>query len=86
MKKSKMENSSPDSAKSVFTPEGQRRWDKIPKWAQEKILANVFCCGCLGSVQINLQSGKMKKDLLVLKGTCKNCGRDIVRVVEPENR
>ena len=75
----------PNDIKSFFTPEAQRRWDKVPKWAQEKILANVFCGGCLDSVPIHLKSGKMKKDLLVLKGTCRICGRDIVRVVEPEN-
>lgn len=74
----------PDGLKTIFTPMAQRRWDKIPNWAQERILANVFCGRCLGSVLINLQSGKMKKDLLVLKGTCKICGRDIVRAVEPE--
>jgi hypothetical protein len=86
MKKSKRENSNPDSTKSVFTLEGQRRWDRVPKWAQEKILANVFCSGCLDSVPIHLKSGKMKKDLLVLKGNCRICGRDIVRVVEPEGQ
>jgi hypothetical protein len=75
----------PDDIESFFTPQAQRRWDKIPKWAQERILNNVFCGGCLGSVPINLQSGKMKKDMLVLKGTCRICGRDIVRAVEPED-
>ncbi len=74
-----------DGIESIFTREAQSRWDKVPRWAQEKILDNVWCGGCLGSVPINLQWGKMKKDLLVLKGICKVCGRDIVRVVEPED-
>jgi hypothetical protein len=85
MKKSRRKSSSPDSTDSVFTPQGQRRWDKVPKWAQEKILANVFCGGCLDSVPIHLKSGKMKKDFLVLEGNCRICGRDIVRAVEPED-
>jgi hypothetical protein len=76
----------PNNIEPIFTPEAQRRWDKVPKWAQEKILNNVFCGGCLGSVPINLRTGKMKKDLLVLNGTCKICGKNIARVVEPEGR
>jgi hypothetical protein len=68
-----------------FTPEAQRRWNEIPKEAQERILNNVWCGGCLGSVQMNLQSGEMKKDALVLKGICKICGKNIARVVEPKS-
>jgi hypothetical protein len=76
----------PDDIKSVFTPEAQRRWDKVPKWAQEKILNNVWCGGCLGPAPINLQSGEMKKDFLFLKGTCSICGKNIARVIEPEGQ
>lgn len=76
----------PNDIESFFTPEAQRRWDKVPKWAQEKILNNVWCGGCLGPVPINLQSGKMKNNLLVLKGVCKKCGKNIARAVEPEGQ
>ncbi|MBN2019258.1 MAG: hypothetical protein JW749_03435 [Sedimentisphaerales bacterium] len=69
---------------SKFTSEAQRRWDKVSKQSQGLILNNVWCGGCLGPVPINLQSGEMKKDLLALKGTCRICGKNIARAVEPE--
>ena len=72
--------------KPSFTPAAQRRWNKIQKEAQKRILNNVWCGDCLGSVQMNLQSGEMKKDMLLLKGTCKTCGKDVARVVEPESK
>lgn len=68
-----------------FTPEAAKHWKKIPKWAQEKILANVFCGKCLGAVSIVLETAEMKKKDLILKGKCKNCGKDVYRVVEPED-
>ena len=69
----------------VFTPEALLRWNKIPKWAQEKILDNGFCRNCLDSVTIVLESAKMKDKDLVLRGKCQNCQTDVCRVVEPEN-
>jgi len=76
----------PNDSESFFTPEAQRRWDKIPKRLQERLLNNVWCGGCLGAVAINLKSAEMKRDSLVLKGACKICGKNIARVVEPEDR
>lgn len=69
----------------LFTPSAAKRWSIIPKWAQEKILANVWCGKCRGAVQIILENAKMKKKDLILRGKCKNCGKDVCRVVEPEN-
>ena len=69
----------------AFTPEGRRRWERIPEWAQKKILDNVFCSKCLGSVTILLETGEMKGKDLILKGKCQHCGKDVCRVVEPEN-
>ncbi len=57
---------------------------RIPPWAQEKILDNVWCGQCLGSVTIILETAEMKGDDLVLRGTCKSCGWNVCRVVEPE--
>ncbi|OHB62358.1 MAG: hypothetical protein A2167_03915 [Planctomycetes bacterium RBG_13_46_10] len=67
-----------------FTPQAAKRWIKIPQWAQEKILANVFCGKCLGSVPIILEKAEMRDRDLILMGTCNNCGKKICRVVEPE--
>ena len=69
----------------VFTPEALLRWNKIPKWVQEKILDNVFCRKCLNSVTIVLKSAKMEGKDLVLRGKCQNCQTDVCRVVEPED-
>jgi len=68
-----------------FTPGAARRWKKVPKWAREHILNNVFCTNCLGSVPIVLETAEMKKMDLILRGKCKLCGKDVCRVVEPEN-
>ncbi|MBN2455148.1 MAG: hypothetical protein JXB29_01205 [Sedimentisphaerales bacterium] len=69
----------------AFTPEAQRRWNKIPEWARKKILDNVFCSKCLGSVTIILEKAEMNGKDLILRGKCQHCGKDICRVVEPEN-
>lgn len=68
----------------IFTPSAAKRWKRIPKWAQKKILAKVWCGKCLGSVQIVLESAKMRKRDLILRGKCKTCGKNVCRVVEPE--
>jgi len=68
----------------LFTAAAAKRWKRIPKWAQEKILANVWCGKCLGSVQIVLENADMKKKDLILRGKCQTCGKNVCRVVEPE--
>ncbi len=67
-----------------FTQQARRRWEKIPEWAQKRILDNVFCGRCLGSVPIILETAKMKGKDLILRGKCQHCGKNICRVVEPE--
>ncbi len=69
----------------IFTPEARRRWQKIPKWAQRKILDNVFCGKCIDSVTILLETAEMNGKDLILRGKCQNCGKDVCRVVEPED-
>jgi len=69
----------------TFTPEARRRWKKIPEWARTKILDNVFCSKCLGSVTILLETAEMNGKGLILRGKCQNCGKDVCRVVEPED-
>jgi hypothetical protein len=68
-----------------YTPAAAKRWKKVPEWAQEHILNNVFCTNCLGSVPIILETAEMKKKDLILRGQCKHCGKDVCRVVEPED-
>ncbi len=68
-----------------FTKGAKERWSKIPEWAQTKILENVFCTGCSTSTSIILESAKMQKADLILRGKCKVCGHEVCRLVEPEN-
>jgi len=68
-----------------FTPAAAKRWKKIPKWAQRKILDNVFCGKCLGSVPIALETAEMEENNLILRGRCRHCGENVCRFVEPED-
>ena len=54
----------------AFTLDARRRWKKIPEWAREKILDNVFCVKCLGSVTILLETAEMEGEDLILRGEC----------------
>ena len=71
--------------KNQFTPAAAKRWEQIPKEAQAKILANVWCGNCVGSVDILLETAEMIDQDLILRGKCKACGKNVCRVVEPEN-
>jgi hypothetical protein len=71
-----------NSPTDPFTPEAARRWKRIRPWAQEKIINNVFCGRCIKSVPIVLEKAEMTGRSLVLRGTCKNCGAEVCRVVE----
>jgi len=75
----------PNQPHNPFTPDAEKRWKVIPEWAQREILCNVFCSRCLGSVPIVLEKAEMRQDDLILSGKCQHCGKDIGRVVEPEN-
>jgi hypothetical protein len=67
-----------------FTPPARRRWEKVPPWAREKILDAVWCGNCLTGTPMQVRIGKMQDDCLILEGTCKICGNDAFRVIEPE--
>ena len=69
----------PIQPEDSFTPEARCRWKRIPEWAQKKIIDNVFCSKCLGSVTIVLKTAEMEGKDLVLRGKCKHCGADNVR-------
>lgn len=74
----------PNQPIDPFTPAAGRRWAKISPQMQERILANVWCGNCGRAVRINLKIAEVKGKDLVLTGTCKACGMDVCRVVEPE--
>jgi len=67
-----------------LTPEAKRRWDKVPKWAQAKILESVWCKNCLQGTPMRVSKGRIENQCLILEGTCKKCGNKVVRLIEPE--
>lgn len=67
-----------------FTPQARMRWDKVPDWAREKILETVWCGNCLTGSPMHLCAGRTEDECLLLEGTCKTCGNDVVRLIEPE--
>jgi hypothetical protein len=75
----------PMQPEGIFTPQALQRWKQIPKSIQKKIIDNVFCGKCLGSVTILLETAEMTGKALVLRGKCKQCGKDVCRVVESED-
>jgi Zn finger protein HypA/HybF involved in hydrogenase expression len=50
--------------------------------ARARILANIWCVNCRTSVQVTKFSGEEEKGDLILKGSCGQCGHEVVRVVE----
>ena len=65
-----------------FSEKAAILWDTVPKWAQQKILDNVFCTRCRDSVRITEFTGEVENGDVVLSGKCANCGHKVVRVVE----
>ena len=61
-------------------------WGTIPKEARARILANVFCVKCRGSVTITRLTGEAEYGDVILKGACAQCGHEVVRVVETSER
>jgi hypothetical protein len=66
-----------------LTGDAKRRWDQVPESMRKEILDNVFCSHCRGS-SMQLREGKMSGRSLVLSGSCRKCGGETARVVEPE--
>lgn len=33
---------------------------------------------------MELRAGRMENECLILEGKCRNCGNDVVRLIEPE--
>ena len=66
-----------------FTTEAAIVWGTIPLISQQRILDNVFCVKCGDSVRITNFTGKLRSNGdIILKGKCKVCGHEVVRVVE----
>ena len=63
--------------------EALRKWNKLDKMTQEKILTNVYCINCQITTIIDYEVTSSKPDI-VLKGKCKKCNHTVARLVENE--
>jgi len=60
-----------------------RKWSKLDKATQNRLLANAFCVDCFVTTIVDYEI-TMDKFGFVLKGKCKQCGKDVARVVEDD--
>ena len=65
-----------------FTAPAASLWEEIPAVHRQRILDNVWCGRCRGSVTITQFAGVVKKGDILLSGKCGTCGHDVARVVE----
>ena|GEM_PF-915931 len=71
--------------KNQFPSAAAKKWGQISKDAQDKILANVWCGSCARSRYMILETAEIIQSALILRGKCRDCGKNVGRVVEPEN-
>ena len=60
-----------------------RRWSKLDKATQDNLLTNVFCVNCIVTTIDDYEISSDKFGIL-LRDKCKQCGRDVARMVEEE--
>ncbi len=72
------------SAISQLTPEARLFWNRIPHYDQNRILTHVWCTTCLKAQPVEKAFMFMEHQHLMLKGKCKKCGSDVVRLIESE--
>ena len=74
----------PMQKSKIISFEAEKRWKRIPKDLQKRILENVWCCNCADSTAILIESSEMVQNDLILRGKCKTCGHEVCRLVEAE--
>lgn len=62
--------------------DANKKWLMLPVEIRQMLVRNVFCGHCRGAVQIEKYVIKDFRDTVVLEGKCKNCGNDVVRVID----
>ncbi|GEL76748.1 hypothetical protein [Tenuibacillus multivorans] len=67
---------------SVSDFNAAKKWSKIPKNLQDKLIDNVFCSSCLDVTTIIDYSIKDDDHGIVLKGKCKTCKGNVARFIE----
>ncbi|MFT9596758.1 RQC-minor-1 family DNA-binding protein [Mesobacillus sp.] len=62
--------------------DANKKWLMLPAEIRQMLVRNVFCGHCMDTVQIEKYVIKDFRDSVVLEGKCKNCGNDVVRVID----
>jgi len=65
-----------------MTAPAKKRWSQIPESTRKDLLDNVWCVNCRTAISMQLRTGAIEGRSLVLRGTCKQCGGDVARVIE----
>ena len=60
-----------------------RKWSKLDEATQRRLLANAFCTDCFVATIVDYEITSDKFGI-ALRGKCKQCGKDVVRVVEDD--
>jgi hypothetical protein len=66
-----------------LTSEAKKRWEQVPERARKAIMDSVWCSHCKTGTPLQLREGEMSGRSLVLRGTCRKCGGQASRVIEP---
>ena len=69
---------------NTLTPAAAALWQRIPAWAQAKLLANVWCSHCARVTAITDFRGEVVNGDLVLTGACPVCRATVKRLIESE--
>lgn len=65
-----------------FTPQARQLWANMPAQLRPKLLSNVYCSTCRCGTTITNYKGSVKQGVLVLEGSCQQCGADVARVID----
>jgi len=69
--------------KPAFSAAAKKRWEALSEKTRQALLENTWCGECRDAVTMELTGANVEKRMLVLRGTCKRCGRRVARTVEP---
>jgi hypothetical protein len=67
-----------------FTDAAKKRWNEVPERVRKDIMDAVWCTRCRTGTPMQLMEGEMTGRSLVLRGTCKQCGGEVARVIEQD--
>jgi superfamily II DNA helicase RecQ len=76
------ESSEKQNENHVVSLTALKKWRSIPEIHRKQLERNVFCVSCLDAVQIQNYTVKEDKGVISLHGQCKDCGNEVVRVID----